>query len=337
MGARFPAAGGGRRTRGLRSWARGFLPQAAGRRARGSKKGVDKTMSKLTAKGIVKTYGEREVLHGLDLELESGKIYGLLGRNGAGKTTLLSILTAQNPATAGTVQLDDMPVWENPQALAHLCFSRELGQASRSGVGGMKLKEYLRIASVYFPDWDRDMADRLVKEFGLEPKKRLSRLSRGMLSMVTIVVAMASRADFTFLDEPVAGLDVIAREQFYRMLLDEFEKTGRTFVVSTHIIEEAAGLFEEVIFLDGGRILLKENTQELLDRSFHVSGLADEVDRMTEKFAVHREERTGRGKGVTVLLAPGQALPQGYAVSVQKPSLPRLFVALCGEEQGEHT
>lgn len=293
-------------------------------------------MSKLTAKGIVKTYGDREVLHGLDLELESGKIYGLLGRNGAGKTTLLSILTAQNPATAGTVQLDEMPVWENPQALAHLCFSRELSQASRSGVGSMKLKEYLQIASAYFPDWDRDMADRLVKEFGLEPKKRIGRLSRGMLSMVTIVVAMASRADFTFLDEPAAGLDVIAREQFYRILLDEFEKTGRTFVVSTHIIEEAAGLFEEVIFLDGGRILLKENTQELLERSFHVSGLADEVDRMTEKFAVHHEERTGRGKSVTVLLAPGQALPREYDVSVQKPSLQRLFVALCGEEQGEH-
>ena len=70
-------------------------------------------MSKLTAKGIVKTYGDKDVLHDVDLELESGKIYGLIGRNGAGKTTLLSILTAQNPATKGTVELDGVPVWEN--------------------------------------------------------------------------------------------------------------------------------------------------------------------------------------------------------------------------------
>ena len=61
-----------------------------------------------------------------------------------------------------------------------------------------------------------------------------------MVSMVTIVVALASRADFTFLDEPVSGLDVVAREQFYRLLLEEFTETGRTFVVSTHMMEEAA-------------------------------------------------------------------------------------------------
>ena len=70
-------------------------------------------MSILTGKGITKVYGGNEVLHGIDLELESGKIYGLIGRNGAGKTTLLSILTSHNSATAGTVTFDGEPVWEN--------------------------------------------------------------------------------------------------------------------------------------------------------------------------------------------------------------------------------
>ena len=74
-------------------------------------------MSKLVGKGITKTYGGKDVLHSVDLELESGKIYGMIGRNGAGKTTLLSILTAQNPATKGSVTLDGEPVWENPAAL----------------------------------------------------------------------------------------------------------------------------------------------------------------------------------------------------------------------------
>ena len=83
-------------------------------------------MSKLTAQALTKSYGKKEVLHNIDLILESGKIYGLIGRNGAGKTTLLSILTAQNPATAGTITLDGHPVWENPEVLSQLCFSREL-------------------------------------------------------------------------------------------------------------------------------------------------------------------------------------------------------------------
>ena len=289
-------------------------------------------MSELIAKGIVKKYGKKEVLHGVDLKLESGKIYGLIGRNGAGKTTLLSILTSQNPATSGEVTFDGQPVWENPEVLRHLCFSRELSPLTGSNANSMKVKEYLRIAATFFPYWDKEMEKRLVEEFELDVKKKISKLSKGMLSMVTIVVALASKAEFTFLDEPVAGLDVVARERFYELLLEEFTETGRTFVVSTHIIEEAAEVLEEVIIVDHGKILLKENTQDLLDRSFHISGHEDEVDRAIERMEVHHEEHLGRSKGVTVLLKPGQKITEGYDVSIQKLSLQKVFVALCGEE-----
>ena len=289
-------------------------------------------MSELEARGIIKKYGKNEVLHDVDLKLESGKIYGLIGRNGAGKTTLLSILTSQNPATSGEVTFDGQPVWENPEVLRHLCFSRELSPLTGSNANSMKVKEYLRIASTFFPYWDKEMEKRLVEEFELDVKKKISKLSKGMLSMVTIVVALASKAEFTFLDEPVAGLDVVARERFYELLLEEFTETGRTFVVSTHIIEEAAEVLEEVIMLDHGKILLKENTQDLLDRSFHISGHEDQVDQAIKGLEVHHEEHMGRSKGVSVLLEPGQMIPEGYDVSVRKLSLQKVFVALCGEE-----
>ena len=289
-------------------------------------------MSILTGKGITKVYGGNEVLHGIDLELESGKIYGMNGRNGAGKTTLLSILTSHNSATAGTVTFDGEPVWENPKVLEHLCFARELNQMlGVSTTGALKVKEYLRIASVYLPHWDQELADRLIKEFGLEQKKRLNKLSKGMLSMVTIIVALASKAEFTFLDEPVAGLDVVARERFYQLLMEEYTQTGRTFVISTHIIEEAADVFEEVIMVDKGTVLLKENTQDLLDRAYHISGHKDEVEKACSFLETHHEETLGRSKGVTVLLEPGQKLPEGCDISIQKLNLQKVFVALCGE------
>lgn len=289
-------------------------------------------MSKLSGKGITKTYAGKNVLHNIDLDLESGKIYGMIGRNGAGKTTLLSILTAQNPVTKGRVTLDGQPVWENPDSLKHLCFSRELAQVSGNGVNTMKVKEYLRIAATFLPNWDKEMADRLVREFDLDVKKRIGKLSKGMMSMVTVLVALASKAEFTFLDEPTSGLDVVARERFYRLLLEEYENTGRTFVVSTHIIEEAADIFEEVILLDKGSILLKENTQELLERSFHVSGRAEEVEAAVSGLRVHHEEKIGRSRGVTVLLEPGERIHDGHDVSVQRLSLQKVFLALCGEE-----
>ena len=289
-------------------------------------------MSQLVCENISKQYKKKEVLHDIDLTIEQGKIYGLVGRNGAGQTMLLSILTAQNPATSGTVTYDGMPVWENQKALDHLCFSRELNTLSVLGPNTIKVKEYLQMARTYYPNWDREMEQRLVAQFDLNPKKKISKLSKGMLSMVTIVVALASKADITILDEPVAGLDVVARDDFYHLLLEEHEATGRTFIVSTHIIEEAANVFEEVIFLKDGEILLKEDTQELLERAVHVSGLAEEVDAACAGLEVHHAEKMGRSKGVTVLLAPGQQVADGYDVTVQPVSLQNLFVALCGRE-----
>ncbi len=331
-------------------------------------------MNRVVASGIVKRYGEKEVLHGINLELEQGKIYGLIGRNGAGKTTLLSILSAQNLATEGNVAVEissgagesegGQPtvireaVWENPKALSLLCFSRELNTMVGNSANTMKVQEYLKIASLFLPHWDQRMADRLIAEFGLDIKKKISKLSKGMLSMVTIVVALASGAEFTFLDEPVAGLDVVAREKFYQLLLEEFTETGRTFVISTHIIEEAADIFEEVILLDEGEILLKENLEELLERAWCVSGREDEVNRATAGYTQHHVERLGRSKSVTILEPKpdgagegGRAdqqmdagagssktlwrpkFTQGRAdVTVQKVSLQKLFVALCGEE-----
>ena len=289
-------------------------------------------MSQLVCENISKEYKKKEVLHDINLTIEQGKIYGLVGRNGAGKTTLLSIMTAQNPATGGTVTCDGMPVWENQKALDHLCFSRELNTLSVLGPNTIKVKEYLQMARTYYPNWDREMEKRLVAQFELNPKKKISKLSKGMLSMVTIIVALASKADITILDEPVAGLDVVARDDFYRLLLEEHEATGRTFIVSTHIIEEAANVFEEVIFLKDGEILLKEDTQELLERAVHVSGLAEEVDNACAGLEIHHVEQMGRSKGVTVLLAAGEQIADGYDVTVQPVSLQNLFVALCGRE-----
>ena len=289
-------------------------------------------MSKLVCENLTKQYGSKTVLDHVNLTLESGKIYGLIGRNGAGKTTLLSLMSNQNPISDGTATIDGQRIWENPKALSRICFSRELNLSAESALSSYTLKAYLRAAETYLPHWDKDMAGRLLELFGLEKKKKLGKLSKGMLSMVTILVAMASKAEFTFLDEPVAGLDVVAREQFYQLLLEEYTETGRTFVLSTHIIEEAADVMEEVIILDRGKILLKENTQELVDRARYVTGLADQVDGATAGLPCHHVENIGRSKAVTVLLPAGEDLNPGYDVTVQPVNLQKLFVALCGEE-----
>lgn len=200
------------------------------------------------------------------------------------------------------------------------------------GPNNMKAKEYLRIASIFYPNWDEQLARRLIELFHLDTRKRISKMSKGMLSMVTIIIALASKADITFMDEPVAGLDIVAREHFYQLVLDEYERSNRTFVISTHIIEEAANIFEEVIILKEGSLLYKENTQDLLARSLHVSGNEQDVDAACAGLDIYFTKKMGRCKNVTVVLRDGQKLAEGYPVSVQPVSLQDLFLALCKEE-----
>ena len=157
--------------------------------------------------------------------------------------------------------------------------------------------------------------------------------------MITIIVALASKAEYTFLDEPVAGLDVVARDEFYKILLEEYTQTGRTFVVSTHIIDEASDIFEEVIMIKDNRIAIKENTQELLDRAVHISGPASEVDSELEKHTdaqILEVQTLGRSKGVSLLLNPGDRINANEQLIVQKLTLQKLFVAMCEERGGEN-
>ena len=284
----------------------------------------------LKAAGLCKAYGSKQVLQNLDLTIQPGKIYGLIGRNGAGKTTLLGILTAQNTKDAGEVTYGGQPVWENQAVLSQICFSRELQATQFGGQNNLKVRDYLRSAAIFCPNWDQEYADRLLSEFQLETKKKICQLSKGQMSMVTILVALASRAPLTILDEPAAGLDVVMRERFYQLLLDDFAKTGRTFLVSTHIIEEAASVFEQVIILDQGRILENSPTDELIDQFRYVSGREDEVDRVCAGVEVLSRRTVGRHTTAAVRGNPEKLAALSGDVDIAPMNLQNVFVALCG-------
>ena len=290
-------------------------------------------MENIVCSQVTKTYGKKNAVDHIDLTIEKGKIYGMIGRNGAGKTTLLSMMAKQIAPTFGKVTWNGQDIWENKEALNHICFAREIAVgSSNNGLATLKAKDYLQAASFFYPNWDKEFASELIKKFELDIKQKLGKMSKGMLSMVTIIIALASKADFTFMDEPVAGLDVVAREDFYRILLNEYMESGRTFIVSTHIIEEASDIFEEVIMINRGKVLAKENTQELLERTYQVNGLAETVDKAVEGLKCYHAEKIGRSKSVVVVLEPGQSLRKDPELTITPVKLQHLFVAMCGME-----
>lgn len=288
---------------------------------------------KLQARGLCKTYGKVKALDQVDLTLEPGHIYGLIGRNGAGKTTLLAALAAQLPVESGTVNYGEETVWENEKALADLCFSRELSGKLGASANSLRVRDYLKAGRLFYPHWDEAYAGELVEQFGLDPKKRISALSKGMMSAVTIVLALASRAPVTMMDEPVAGLDIVAREDFYRLLLEDYATTGRTFVISTHILEEAATVFERVLILKEGRLIEDCDADALLAQFCAVSGRDDAVAAACEGYEVLHTETLGRQTMCTVR-APAQAITaRGLDVDCDTLTLQKVFVALCGHER----
>ena len=291
-------------------------------------------MGTIKCTDLCKNYRQKKVLDNVNLTIEEGKIYGLIGRNGAGKTTLLSIISAQNPASSGDVTLDGEQIWENEKALSDIFFSRELSANTMSGAINLKVKENLKYAKCFLKNWDNDYANELLARFGLDKNQSINKLSKGMMSMVTIVVALASKAKFTFLDEPAAGLDVVARNDFYRLLIEEYTQSGRTFVISTHIIDEASDIFEEVIIVNNQKIVLKENTAELLERAYHISGNKEDVDKMLTQnpdIEVLDTQNLGRSKGISILTAKNKCLTATEKLSVQPMTLQNLFVAICEE------
>ena len=290
-------------------------------------------MNKLVCSNLTKSYGAKKVIDGVSLTLEPHRIYGLIGRNGAGKTTLLGLISGQNYPDSGDVTLDGKPVKDNQELLDQICFSRELSQILLFGRDTRKVKQLLKTAELILPYWDNEYAKRLIGEFELDEGKRIANLSKGMLSAVTIIIALASKSPITFLDEPVAGLDVFMRDKFYRLLLEEYTESERTFVVSTHIIDEAANVLEDVIIIDSGKILLTENTDELLSRHRIVSGRTDDIDEFIKGYKVTHSEIHGKSKTVCVEFDDYDKFKADvslYDFDVSKASLQKLFMNLLG-------
>ncbi|GAA3390529.1 ABC transporter ATP-binding protein [Cryptosporangium minutisporangium] len=242
-------------------------------------------------------YGTTLALDGVNFSLPGGKIYGLLGRNGAGKTTLLSALAGFRKPSAGTVRIDGQPVFENAQVVRQVCLIQE---SSNVGDRSDTLHDILDFARRLRPGWDAAYAARLVEKFELPSRTKLGELSRGQRSAFGIVVGLASRAPVTMFDEAHLGMDAPTRQAFADELLQAFLEQPRTFVVSTHLIEEQSPLFERVLILHEGRVLLHEDLDDLRARGVAVTGPAATVDDFVADLTVLGDQRLGPTKSAMV-------------------------------------
>ncbi|WP_171685702.1 ABC transporter ATP-binding protein [Paenibacillus planticolens] len=247
--------------------------------------------------GLTKSFGNVTAVDHVSFKVEANKIYGLLGRNGAGKTTIMHILSAQQFATSGELKVFGEAPYENSRVLNQICFIKE----SQKYPDGFRVMDVMEVAKSLYPDWDDAYAGALIADFRLPLKRKIKKLSRGMLSSVGIVVGLASRAPLTIFDEPYLGLDAVARALFYDRLLEDYAEYPRTVILSTHLIDEVSRLLEHVLVIDNGKLILNEDADALRGRACTVSGLATAVDAFSRGKEVLERQSIGAASTATIL------------------------------------
>ncbi|MCA9834979.1 MAG: ABC transporter ATP-binding protein [Thermomicrobiales bacterium] len=248
-------------------------------------------------RNIHQRFGDTIALNDLSLSIEGTKIIGLLGRNGSGKSTLLNIIAGFRKPTSGKVLMDGEPVFENGRITERLALIREVGDTVEDSE---KVEEALRYAAYLRPNWNDERARYLLDRFEVSLKSKISSLSRGRRSALGIALGLAAQADLTMLDETYLGLDAPSRYLFYDELLQDYMNQPRTFILSSHLIEEIARFLEDIVIIDHGKLMFHGNTEQFVSQGAAVTGNAADVDRFVVGKKVIGERQLGRTKSAMV-------------------------------------
>lgn len=226
---------------------------------------------------LKKKFGKHEVLLDVNLSVPTGSTFAFLGRNGQGKTTTIRMMLGLLQPDGGRILVDS----QNP-ARAPLAVRQRVGYLAEDQrmFGWMTVAETIRFVKPFYDMWDDVHAAKLLKDFDLSPKQRVSTLSKGQNIRLGLLLALAHRPQTVILDDPTLGLDPIMRREFMRDVIEHLQGNGCTVFFSSHLLYEIEPVADIVAVLDGGTIIRQASTEELRAsvRQFVIS--AEDNDRL---------------------------------------------------------
>ena len=212
-------------------------------------------------RGLTKRFGRATAVEGLDLSVARGTTLGLIGPNGAGKSTTLKMLMGMLRPTAGSVQVLGMDIRQSaPKIKQRVGYVPEAHHIYR----WMTVWEVIRFSRAVYETWNDELAAELLDMFQLPKNRRVRALSKGMLAKLSLLIALAHEPDLLVLDEPLSGLDPIARDDFIEGVLREICRNERTVLFSSHQLDEVHRLADSVAIMNAGRVLVHRPISELL-------------------------------------------------------------------------
>ncbi|MDY3823910.1 ABC transporter ATP-binding protein [Streptococcus sp.] len=210
----------------------------------------------LQLNGLEKSYGSKLVLKNVNFTIEAGKIVGLLGPNGSGKTTIIKAINGLLQLDKGVILIDEKsPSKETKAIVSYLPDVSYLNDT-------MRIVDVLSLFQDFYQDFDRDKAERLLRDLGLNDSDRLKHLSKGNKEKVQLVLVMSRKAKLYVLDEPIGGVDPAARDYILKTIITNYSEDA-SVLISTHLISEVESVLDDVIFIKDGEVLLQGDADDL--------------------------------------------------------------------------
>ncbi|MCI2062881.1 MAG: ABC transporter ATP-binding protein [Eubacteriaceae bacterium] len=213
----------------------------------------------IEVRNVVKKFDGVKALDGLNITVENGSIYGLVGTNGAGKTTIIKNIMGILKPDSGTIRIGGEPVFEMEEVKGKIGFVSD----DLYFFPGYTLKEMGSYYSGVYPRWNNERFTDMTKNFALDMKKKLSSFSKGMQKQAAFILAMSTMPEYLVLDEPIDGLDPIVRLKVWKYIINDVAERRMTVLVSSHNLREMEGYCDHIGIISKGRMVIERDLEDL--------------------------------------------------------------------------
>jgi ABC-2 type transport system ATP-binding protein len=277
----------------------------------------------LEASDLGKRYGRRWALRDCNLAIPAGYVVGLVGPNGAGKSTLLNLAVGLLTPTTGTIRVLGGRPADGPARLDRIGFVAQDAPV----YARLSVANHLRAGAWLNPRWDAEQARHRIEQLGLDLRQRAGSLSGGQRAQLALTLALAKRPELLLLDEPVAGLDPLARREFLAGLMETVAAYGTGVVLSSHLIADIERVCDYLIVMTASRVRVAGEVSALLASHRRVSGPRRDPATLPADQEVVEESHTDRQ---STLLIRTNAPVHDPAWTVRPVSLEELVLAYMG-------
>ncbi len=222
-------------------------------------------------KELTKKYLNKTALNNINLNIQEGKIVGILGPNGSGKTTLIKILTGLLRQTSGEVFIDGNKVGVYTKSVVSYLPDRNFLYK------WMKIKDASDLFKDFYSDFDEGKFEELLRFMKLDKNMKIDTLSKGMHEKLNLSLVLARNAKLYILDEPIAGVDPVARDEILNAIINNYNEKS-SMVITTHLVRDMENILDDVVFIKDGKIILSDSAESLREeRNMNIDDIYKEV------------------------------------------------------------